>query len=217
MATENKTRPYWHVDAKWIAGVLLFCVLATTLLFASLFRLTDRGTTVRIVSTLFSDPAAAAALGGGNTEKVREIGDKLYDGGAAGMAAAITSDPAQQAELKKQVGPFDFFTKGTHQTLQVLTVVGIILSLLLTVPLVLFSAGAGRFVSPGVVLLLASGPALPLWLLSVSKTAKPTDVSGQLLPLITGRLAMPYLTTWGLALALFVAAITFKVVWRRTG
>lgn len=34
-------RPYWHVDAKWICGILLFFLLAANLLLTSLVKITD--------------------------------------------------------------------------------------------------------------------------------------------------------------------------------
>lgn len=35
-----KPRPYWHIDAKWICGILLFFALIATLLLATLVQLT---------------------------------------------------------------------------------------------------------------------------------------------------------------------------------
>lgn len=36
-----RPRPYWHVDAKWICGILLFFTLLVTLLLTTLVQLTD--------------------------------------------------------------------------------------------------------------------------------------------------------------------------------
>jgi hypothetical protein len=60
MTTKNnkKLRPYWHVDLKWIFGILLFFSLGTCLLFFNLSGLTekDRAVTLsaNIVAGLFS-------------------------------------------------------------------------------------------------------------------------------------------------------------------
>jgi hypothetical protein len=39
-AHSPKPRPYWHVDAKWVAGLLLASVLSLTLLVSSLVQMT---------------------------------------------------------------------------------------------------------------------------------------------------------------------------------
>ncbi len=47
----SKQRPYWHVDAKWIAGLLLFFVLSAGLLVFNLVQITAEGPAVEMVST----------------------------------------------------------------------------------------------------------------------------------------------------------------------
>jgi hypothetical protein len=61
----TKPRPYWHVDAKWIAGILLFLSLSASLLLGALYTMTeekraiDTGTIV--VASLFSPKGLDAA------------------------------------------------------------------------------------------------------------------------------------------------------------
>jgi hypothetical protein len=61
MVNEQKTqhpRPYWHLDAKWIAGILLFFSLGACLLLYNLSALTERRQAVTlsaaVVANLFS-------------------------------------------------------------------------------------------------------------------------------------------------------------------
>jgi len=53
-ATWRSLRPYWHVDAKWVAGLLLLCVLGTGLLLASLWWVTAERPAVDTVSTFLA-------------------------------------------------------------------------------------------------------------------------------------------------------------------
>ncbi|MGC8787331.1 MAG: hypothetical protein ACP5Q1_07905 [Anaerolineae bacterium] len=54
----RKVRPYWHVDAKWVAGLLLVAVLSATLLVFNLVQLTAEQPATEImattIATLFS-------------------------------------------------------------------------------------------------------------------------------------------------------------------
>jgi len=49
-----RRRPYWHVDAKWITGLVLVGVLSLTLLLFSLVRLTTLQSSVEIAGTLLA-------------------------------------------------------------------------------------------------------------------------------------------------------------------
>lgn len=48
----HKTRPYWHVDLKWIAGIELFFALSAALLLYNLSAITERERAVTISSTV---------------------------------------------------------------------------------------------------------------------------------------------------------------------
>lgn len=62
-----RTRPYWHVDAKWIFGLLLTAVLAVWLVLVSLWRVTQREVAIGLfveagMEMLYPAPPAAQAL-----------------------------------------------------------------------------------------------------------------------------------------------------------
>lgn len=44
-------RPYWHVDAKWIVGLLLVAVLSGGLLVYGLYQVTERGPATRMIAS----------------------------------------------------------------------------------------------------------------------------------------------------------------------
>ena len=46
----KKLRPYWHVDAKWIAGLILVIILNVTLLLAGLVQLTAEQPAIEILT-----------------------------------------------------------------------------------------------------------------------------------------------------------------------
>ncbi len=50
----SNPRPYWHVDAKWICGLLLVVSLAITLLLAGVTRLTERDQAIDINTHLLA-------------------------------------------------------------------------------------------------------------------------------------------------------------------
>jgi hypothetical protein len=54
----TKVRPYWHVDLKWIAGILLFFSLGFSLLLAAMYNVTQRDVATEagtvVVASLFS-------------------------------------------------------------------------------------------------------------------------------------------------------------------
>lgn len=56
--TAIKPRPYWHVDAKWIVGILLFFTLGASLLLSALYHATEEkraiDTGAVVIASLFS-------------------------------------------------------------------------------------------------------------------------------------------------------------------
>ena len=81
-------RPYWHVDAKWVFGILLFFALITTLLLSTLIKLTDENNGPKL---------AAIAIG---SLFIRED--------------TIENEEAIRAEIRKQGGairPIPFMPK----------------------------------------------------------------------------------------------------------
>lgn len=53
--TSKSTRPYWHVDLKWVFGILLFFSLGTALLFFNLSKITERDRAVNISATVVAN------------------------------------------------------------------------------------------------------------------------------------------------------------------
>lgn len=191
-------RPYWHVDLKWVMGILLFFALGVSLLLYNLSTLTERerATTISatVIASMFSkdgldDPGDIeafkqhAALIPGDvitpipqfpTLKVtkadimtksprelrialfKQLTEPIYDKGLRGAAQEFTTDPAAQAQFQKDATLLGVFTKNTHDSLQRAFVWATLVASVLLIMLIYFSAGWGRLVSPGIVLLLVS-------------------------------------------------------------
>lgn len=48
------TRPYWHVDAKWITGIISFFIISNLLFTIALFRVTSEKTAVPLMGKLIA-------------------------------------------------------------------------------------------------------------------------------------------------------------------
>jgi hypothetical protein len=59
---QSKPRPYWHVDAKWIAGLLLVFTLSAGLLLYGLVAVTSEPVAVRLLSVLLASAFSPAGL-----------------------------------------------------------------------------------------------------------------------------------------------------------
>ena len=202
-ATIHHPRPYWHVDAKWIVGILLVISLGIALFAFSLSRVTERDTAVQfsanVVANLFSREGLdnendveelrqqALRLPGNEItpleqfpgitltkEDLRTLSAKelklklfsqltgtIYDNGLEEAAAKFTNDPDEQDNFVKQAAVLGVLTEATHDAVQTAFTLTLIISLVLLAALVFFSAGWGRLVSPGVVLLFVSLPFVP--------------------------------------------------------
>ncbi len=196
--TLSKPRPYWHVDAKWVAGILLFLSLGACLLLYNLSALTERDEAVNIsatvVASLFSPKGLnddnglrefrqqAAKMPGTTIVPIQQfpsikiskhdaltlnaadlkiaifsqITGPIYDLGLDDAAKQFTPKPSDQQNFIQQAQLLGILTKQTHTLLQVLFLGSVAVSVVLAALLVLFSAGWGRLVSPGVVLLAIS-------------------------------------------------------------
>lgn len=82
---EAKPRPYWHVDAKWITGILLILLLATTLLLFVLSKITNRENAVELgslaLATAFSREEGldgTASIEEFKKEAANQVGDQLH-------------------------------------------------------------------------------------------------------------------------------------------
>jgi hypothetical protein len=194
----DKPRPYWHVDAKWVTGLLLTWVLGLALLVFTLVQITAEDSAVDTLSLtmalLFSprglddeteitrfrqqlntNPQApiepipglritlqAADIANLSPRQVRlyvfrQLAEPFYQQGPEGLAA-LANTPDMQAGLGQGVGPFSVFTLETHQTLQRVLGLLVVICLGLLIPLILFSFRWGRLGSPGCVLFMAGLP-----------------------------------------------------------
>lgn len=79
--TETETpdqagRPYWHVDAKWISGLLSLAALSATLLALALFQLTFQRTAIPLaaeaLAAAFSPPGQ-----GGNAASIASLQEQI--------------------------------------------------------------------------------------------------------------------------------------------
>jgi hypothetical protein len=205
-------RPYWHVDAKWICGILLVFVLSICLGLLALVRITDanRAPTIGalIVGAGFirgtevdtEEARAALAEHGGvihplpNVPSItiteadlqltpgqialkvfKPITESIYNDGIDATAEKFASTPEQKEKFKKDAFLFKLFTKSTHNTLQKFFLIFAVLSLILALGVVYFSARWGRLANLGALLLLVS---LPGTLLSLFLKHPPKDGSG---------------------------------------
>ena len=85
-----KMRPYWHVDLKWICGLLLVMVLAATLGLYNLSKLTERERAIELSATLI---ALAFSPGGLDSEE-----------GVAEYRAQAAAQPNEQIEVPNLPG-----------------------------------------------------------------------------------------------------------------
>ena len=252
-------RPYWHVDAKWISGILLFFSLSACLLFYNLSNLTVRDTAVKlsasVMASLFSkngldDEANAAGLRQQVTQSASEtvmpipqfptitltkqqvaslsardlqlaifsqITGPIYDQGLSIAAATFTNDAQQRDSFIQQAAPLGFLTASTHDALQKLFLFSGLISILLLAAVIFYSAGWGRLVSPGVILLLASplGSLIGLGLTLMPKNSPSSPITT--LPVgiadtLGTSLTHSYLYAAGVGSTLLLIAIIGKIV-----
>ena len=70
---------------------------------------------------------------------MRKLAEPIYEGGAQELAA-LADDPDMRQDIIEGGGALDLFTQQTHQLLRRALLILCLLSLLLFIPLILFSA-----------------------------------------------------------------------------
>jgi len=251
-------RPYWHVDAKWIAGILLFISLGASLLLFNLWSLTERDRAVNlsavVVANLLSKNGLNDASGlrqfrtmvshtKGNTiapisefpsvkiskhdaltldaaqlkiALFSQITGPIYDLGLEAAAKQFTSDPARQQQFIQQASTLGVLTKSTHELLMNLMVASMIISVLLLVAVVYFSAGWGRLASPGFIFLTASPfgsvTGLILLLTSTGSGSLQSILPASTAQDIGGLLSRSYALAFVAGIVLLVTAFIGKVI-----
>ena len=69
----SKPCPYWHVDAKWIAGILLLFILSATMLTSILTQITDEEQGIEILTIMLANSFSREGLDQeGDIEIIRE-------------------------------------------------------------------------------------------------------------------------------------------------
>jgi hypothetical protein len=199
-SAKDHTRPYWHVDAKWICAILALFALGLALMFYTLSTVTKRDFAVRtsatVIGNLFSRegldsdeglkelqkkarntpgdtvtpikefPAITIPKEDIQTLEPRELRIKLfsqltgtvYDKGLEGAADDFTNNPKDREEFINQASVLGVFTESTHQTVKTLFWITAIVAIVFLAGVIYFSAGWGRLVSPGLLLLLVGIP-----------------------------------------------------------
>jgi hypothetical protein len=82
----------------------------------------------------------------------------VYDKGLEGAADEFTNNPEDREEFINQASTLSVFTYSTHQAMKQMFWVTLFISLFLLAGVIYFSAGWGRLVSPGLLLLLVGIP-----------------------------------------------------------
>jgi len=104
-ATREPVRPYWHVDAKWICGLLLVAALGFTILVLSLLRITDQGPAVETLSRAMAANYRPGLMEeGGQVDRIRQQVESLVQR-AVGSLFGATPSPSTYGGAPAQPGP----------------------------------------------------------------------------------------------------------------
>lgn len=264
----KKPRPYWHVDAKWVSGIVFGVALAMWLLLVVAYQVTQRETAVKLMANLvtFGMPVGDEASQQQALESLRkqiaesptksietlpgvkiteadlalgpvalrdkiftQFAEPIYDKGTRRVAEEQTSDKAAQDKFVNDATVFSLVTKESHDRIGVAVwIVGFVV-LALSALAAYFSFRFGRIVTPALVLLLVSLPALLVFSAVVAITSQPAQANteiqsyfelamagkGAFLPAaVAGQ--QVYLTSTLLALGLLAAAFIGKIVYSFT-
>lgn len=198
----HKPRPYWHVDIKWLFGILSFCaLLVSTILFIASTLLSPNiavPTATYVVASQFSKNGIDDATDINKIKNELKKSDKTEFHPIEGSSATITkkditSLSPREIRLKlfgqivepiyygaekldkniaQQYGALAMLNEKTHQSLMTFFWVSLIPVVLFMTGLVLFSHRYGRLVSPAVMLLMF-GLLPSLLLFFISSVAPP--------------------------------------------
>jgi hypothetical protein len=162
------------------------------------------------------------------TKYFRQVTEPLYDKGVEGYAAGLTSDPEQIKKFKNDSFLLGLITADTHKQVGLVFGITSILAVLLAIGMIYFSKGAGRLVSPAVVLLWVS--LLPALLLTVIHSAQSSSDAAGALPAegpaaflpskdvwlpVVGAAQQTYLKAAALGLVLLIGAAVLRAVKKR--
>lgn len=175
---KNRPRPEWHVDAKWITALIFIPIFALTFLAYNLFQMTKKENSVKVAGALIS-----AVFPVGDTEEsltqvrkaIQESPDKSLKP-FPGTNVKITEADLNKysaSELRQKLfqelatsiydsdkssssnlGLLVVFTKAGHDFIGKLLLIFSAVSLVLLALLILFSAGFGKALVPGIIFVI---------------------------------------------------------------
>jgi hypothetical protein len=102
---QGSLRPYWHIDAKWICGLLLIAALGFTTLVFSLLRITEEGPAVDTLTRVMAANYRPGLLEqGGQADRVLRQMESLVQTVIASLFGATPSRSESDATAE-QPGP----------------------------------------------------------------------------------------------------------------
>ncbi len=200
METKNKIRPHWHINAKWMIGLVLVPIFALTFFAFNLFMLTNREngikTSANIISALYSPHSNVAQSLIAVRQAIEKSPDKSFypfpDKSIKITASDLNKYSGEELKNKlytqlaasiydsedsslKSVGFLFAFTKAGHAFISKIFFILLPVTLVLLALVIYFSAGFGRLVTPGIIALLVGTP-LTLILTLLQKSEGPSTV-----------------------------------------
>lgn len=204
---EKKVRPYWHVDLKWIFGILTTFFLSTSLLLFSLTILTSEKIAIPLATFIVASQFSKNGLD--DTKDIEEAKARFLNSRQdvfypiEGQNVSVTRSDLEtlsprelrlkifrqvvepyyfeqvDEETKKKAGPLGFVNHTTHTIINQIFFISILPLLLCLFGLLFFSYRYGKLLSPAVVFLLVSTfPTLLLFL--IQNTTPPSGDTGPL-------------------------------------
>lgn len=184
MGENIKLRPYWHVDLKWIFGILTAFLLSIFLLLFTIGTLTSEKTAIPLAAQIVAMQFSKNGL-----DDVKDVEilkskylstnhDTFYP--LQGQDVSITRSDLQtlsprelrlkifrqivepfyyekiDEKTKKQAGILAFINQTTHKIIDQITIISFILFVLSLTGLIFFSYQYGKLISPAVVFLFVS-------------------------------------------------------------
>lgn len=202
MDAKPKTRPSWHINAKWVVGLILLPVFALTFLAFNLYLLTNRengiSASANLLTALYSPNSNIAESLSAVRQMIKNSPDKSFspfpdksikiteedlnkysadeikDKLFTRLAASVYDSDESTPE---KVGPLIAFTKTGHLYVQKILSILLPVALVLLLLTVYFSAGFGRLVAPGIISLLVGAPTV-LLLMLLQKSNGQDAISG---------------------------------------